>query len=333
VADLRAAAEVDDRHLVTISQARGQLVAATIAPSGRRGLVELVESGRVHSWQRRVAADLDLLAHGELPGALRLAAVQSLRRGAAELGRLLAAALPADDRPVVISPPSELLCLPWPLLPQLVGRPVCVAPSLSAWSRGRARLLRSRTAPPGSWSVTAAAGPGLARARQETADVVSSWSARVTAWDLPRATSADLLAMMAESRLVHVAAHGVHQGENPMFSSLSLSAGPLFAYELDRQGRVPEHVVLSACDVGRSTVRAGQETLGMTSVLLQLGCSAVVACISRVHDDVASDLMQRYHRELVAGRGAAEALCLAAGQLDVPSPFVCFGADWSVDSR
>ena len=133
---------------------------------------------------------------------------------------------------------------------------------------------------------------------------------------------------MSTSTLVHVAAHGVHHGQNPMFSSLSMTGGPLFAYDVDRRGRVPEHVVLSACDVGRSTVRAGQETLGLTSVLLQLGCLGVVAGVARVHDDAAAEMMQRYHAELAAGRSAAEALCSASDQLDDPSPFVCFGASW-----
>ena len=113
-----------------------------------------------------------------------------------------------------------------------------------------------------------------------------------------------------------------------MFSSLSLNGGPLFAYELDRRGRVPEHVVLSACDVGRSTVRAGEEALGLTSVLLQLGTTGVVAGVARVHDDAAAEVMQRYQDQLVRGRDAAEALALATGQVGRPSPFVCFGAAW-----
>jgi hypothetical protein len=48
-----------------------------------------------------------------------------------------------------------------------------------------------------------------------------------------------------------VAAHGSHIRQNPLFSSLELADGPLFAYEIaDR--RVAPHVVLSACELGRS---------------------------------------------------------------------------------
>ena len=139
------------------------------------------------------------------------------------------------------------------------------------------------------------------------------WARRAEVRDLSSATSADLLHAMATGRVVHVAAHGVHRGENPMFSSLSMTGGPLFAYELDQRAQAPEHVVLSACDAGRSTVRAGEETLGLTSVLLQLGTAGVVAGVARVHDDAAAEIMQRYHAELARGRDAAEALCSGRG--------------------
>lgn len=329
VAELRAAAALDDCHLVMVTELHGRLSAVTIPPSGPPKLVELADGDPVRGWQHRLFADLDLLANAGLPAALRAAATQSLRRGAAELGRLLAAALPDDDRAVVISPASELLVLPWPLLPPLRGRPVCVSPSLSGWHRARTGLLGARTEA-STPSVTAIAGPGLPRARQETAAVADAWAGRAAAYDRPSATPAELLAALATNRVVHVAAHGVHHGQNPMFSSLSLTGGPLFAYDVDRRGRVPEHVVLSACDVGRSTVRAGEETLGLTSVLLQLGCSSVVAGVARVHDDAAAETMQRYHAELAAGRSAAEALCSAGEQVDAWSPFVCFGASWQL---
>jgi hypothetical protein len=65
-------------------------------------------------------------------------------------------------------------------------------------------------------------------------------------------------------------------------------------------------------------------------VLLQLGCASVVAGVARVHDDAAAEIMRGYHTRLVAGSSAAEALSSVSEQLDVPSPFVCFGAAWTV---
>ncbi len=326
--DLRAAAADGDCDLVTITQFRGRLGAVAIPAGGPMRLVELGDVETVRGWQRRVSADLDVLANAGLPPVMTAAVSRSLRHGATELGRLLAPAFPASVRALVVSPPSALLALPWPLLPELAGRPVTVTPSLTGWLRAR-ESLRVRAAPDGRWSVAAVAGPGLPRARTEAAAVADIWARRAEVRDLASATSADLLDVMATGRVVHVAAHGVHRGENPMFSSLSLTGGPLFAYELDQRAQAPEHVVLSACDAGRSTVRAGEEALGLTSVLLQLGTAGVVAGVARVHDDAAAEIMQRYHAELAGGRDAAEALCLVGEQVDLPSPFVCFGAAWS----
>ncbi|HEY5784689.1 MAG TPA: CHAT domain-containing tetratricopeptide repeat protein [Microlunatus sp.] len=326
--DLRAAATEADCDLVTITQLRGRLGAVAIPAGGSMRLVELGDAETVRGWQRRLFADLDVLANAGLPPVMRAAVTRSLRHGAAELGRLLAPAFPTSDRAIVISPPSALLALPWSLLPELTGRPVTVAPSLSGWHRARATL-RARPSAAGPWSVAAVAGPGLPRAQAEAATVAGIWSRVAEVQDLSSATSADLLDAMSTGRVVHVAAHGVHRGENPMFSSLSMTGGPLFAYELDQRGQAPEHVVLSACDAGRSTVRAGEEALGLTSVLLQLGTAGVVAGVARVHDDAAAEIMQRYHVELARGRDAAEALCLVGQDVDLPSPFVCFGAAWS----
>jgi CHAT domain-containing protein len=74
-----------------------------------------------------------------------------------------------------------------------------------------------------------------------------------------------------------VAAHGVHQPENPLFSSIRMVDGPVFAHELEQAARAPEHVVLSACEVGLATIRPGDEPLGLASVLLHLGTRSVVA--------------------------------------------------------
>jgi CHAT domain-containing protein len=91
---------------------------------------------------------------------------------------------------------------------------------------------------------------------------------------------------------------------------------------------------LSACEVGRSTLRPGDEALGLTSVLLRLGVRSVVASVARVNDAAAAEIMAAYHRELALGTGSAEALAsaLARQDNDTPVPFVCFGASWQAAS-
>jgi len=124
---------------------------------------------------------------------------------------------------------------------------------------------------------------------------------------------------------VHVAAHGTHVTQNPLFSSLRLADGPLFAYELEAPN-VPLHVVLSACELGQVTVRPGEEALGLTSVLLQLGVRCVVAGVADVNDDLAAEVMLDYHRQLASGSDTAAALADAIAASGTVVPFVCFGA-------
>ena len=99
----------------------------------------------------------------------------------------------------------------------------------------------------------------------------------------------------------------------------------MLAYEL-RAGQVPRHVVLSACELGQATVRPGDESLGLTSVLLQLGARCVVSGVAEVADDLAAEVTVGYHRRLASGADSATALADAAAAADRPVPFVCLGA-------
>ena len=70
-------------------------------------------------------------------------------------------------------------------------------------------------------------------------------------------------------------------------------------------------MVLSACDVGRSVVRPGEEFLGFTAALLYVGTATVISSVARVADDAAVRVMTAYHRALAAGIGPAGALAEA----------------------
>ena len=171
------------------------------------------------------------------------------------------------------------------------------------------------------------AGPGLRRAGQEAVGVHDRWpdAGLLTG---PAATAAALRDVLATADLVHVAAHGTHQQESPLFSSLRLADGPLYAYELEADGGSAPCVVLSACEAGLSTVRPGDEGLGLTSVLLHLGSRSVLAGVARVRDDVAARVMSQVHRQMATGTDSAQALATALAAEDQPAPFVAFGATW-----
>ena len=115
------------------------------------------------------------------------------------------------------------------------------------------------------------------------------------------ATTESLRLALAGADVVHVAAHGTHQQDSPLFSSLRVADGPLYAYELDAGDQPAPCVVLSACEAGLATVRPGDEGLGLTSVLLHLGSRSVLAGVARVRDDVAARVMQHAHASMAAG--------------------------------
>jgi CHAT domain-containing protein len=200
---------------------------------------------------------------------------------------------------------------------------VTVAPSASFWAR------RSSTGPTsGTQRVVALAGPGLARAVSEVRDVDRAWG--TSGPDTGTVASGEQLrSALAEASIVHVAAHGIHQDESPLFSSVVMGDGPVFAHEFQRSGVGAEHVVLSSCEVGRTHVRVGDEALGLTASLLATGVRSVVAAVGPVGDEDAHAVMAAYHRVLAQGLDAAEALEIASAGVEEGRLFCAYGADWA----
>jgi hypothetical protein len=270
--------------------------------------------------ERRLGADLDALGKPfRLPPRLQMSVEGSLRRNASALAEGIWDPI-ADyvgDRQVVIVPHSRLAWVPWPLLPQLRGRPVTVSPSAEAWWRA---VHRSAATGP----ALVAAGPALSRAGGEIETIASLYPGA----QLIRADESDpekVLKALDGASVAHIAAHGHHEPDNVLFSRLDFGLGPLNAYELLSLDQPPGHVVLSSCDLGRSTVAVGNETLGFTAALLHAGTSTVVSSLGRVPDDMAAEMMIEYHQHCAKGATPAEALA-AVGEHRPWHPFVAFGA-------
>ncbi len=305
--------------IVSLYGINDHLVALVAGVGGLRNvqlmkLEEAVESGR------RLGADLDALgAPYPLPDRLRQSVEASVRRNAEILSRGIWDPISEliGDRDVVIVPHSKLAWVPWPLLPPLRGRAITVSPSAEAWWRATTR--RRPNGPP-----LAAAGPRLNTAGTE----ISAIGGLYPGANLMPADDSDpelVLKALDGASVAHLAAHGHHEPDNVLFSRLDFGQGPLNAYELLGLDQPPGHVVLSSCDLGRSTVAVGNETLGFTAALLHAGTSTVVSSLGRVPDDLAAEMMIDYHRRCAAGATPAEALA-AVGENRPWHPFVCFGA-------
>ncbi len=304
--------------LVTMLGIAGRLC-AVLAGGDELRQVQLMDTEEAAEAGRRLGADLDALGSNRLPDMLRLSVERSLKRNTDALAAGIWDPISdyVGDRQVVFVPHSQIAWVPWPLLPPLRGRPLTVAPSAEAWWRAATRTRASGPA-------LVAAGPALNRAGAEIVEVAELYPGS----NLIPAEKSDpevILQSLDGASVAHLAAHGNHEPENVLFSRLNFAQGPLNAYELLGLDQPPAHVVLSSCDLGRSTVTVGHETLGFTAALLHAGTSTVVSSLGRVPDDLAAEMMIDYHRRCAAGATPAEALA-AVGENRPWHPFVCFGA-------
>ncbi|MEJ7741117.1 MAG: CHAT domain-containing protein [Nocardioidaceae bacterium] len=268
-------------------------------------------------------ADLDVAA-GRLAQPMLAAVHAAAGQRLARLCDLLVTPLLelVGDSPLVVVQTASLAGVPWPMLSPLIGRPLTVPRSATSWLRSRAEDARPTKA-------GFAAGPRVLRAEEEVASAAEAWSSP-TVLTGADARCAAVSQVAAEVEVLHVAAHGRHTADNPLFSGLELVDGPWFGYDIDQLESIPSTVILSACELGRSSVRWGEETIGMTVAWLHAGSRCVIAAPASVSDDAACELLARTHALLAEGAQPSEALAAAASQLEspAPAPFLCFGAGW-----
>jgi tetratricopeptide (TPR) repeat protein len=300
----------------------GPLLRALLVVDGSASLVALGDFAAAAEAVLRLRADLDAQAGRALPDRLAAAVAAATAGDARALSGAVLDPLLAlvGDRDLVVVPTGILITVPWSVLPGCAGRPVTVVPSATTWLAAKRRLAARPPGPPAATLLVA--GPGNARGHAEV-QAIAALRPRATVLLGAAATPAATLTALSEVTVAHLAAHGRHQSENALFSTLELTTGPLFGYDLQQVADVPSMVVLSSCDLGLTDIRPGDETLGMVTALLSAGSATVVANVARVADETAANTMIGFHRGIVAGRRPAAALAHASQH---PTGFVCFGA-------
>jgi tetratricopeptide (TPR) repeat protein len=334
--------QLGERALVSFA-GPGENLAAVVVSGGRTRLVRLGFRDEALEAARQLHADLNALAPDDLVEPLLIAVLNSAQRRITRLDELLLRPM-ADllgDRELVVVPFGGLYSVPWGSLPTLRGRPVSVAPSATAWVNAAA------PAPAGAGAdVVLVSGPGLPHSVSELASLRAIYPDAVVL-DGDQATTDAVLKAMDGARLVHLAAHGMHEPANALFSRLELVDGGLLAHELARLRQPPEHVVLAACELALSHIRPGDEALGFADALLASGSRTVIAALSRVGDRTTAETMTDYHRRLANNHDAAVTLAetmtdyhrrLASGTTPAVAlaeataadplrrPFICLGA-------
>jgi tetratricopeptide (TPR) repeat protein len=317
--ELRGALDADTA-LVAYVVTSAAVVALVVTADGTTW-VDLGHRAELDALIGGLLPDLDMAAT-DLPDAMGAFVRTELAERLATLADLLVVPVlgAVGDRRVVLTPSGVLSGVPWTLLPGYVGRPLTVAQSATAW-------LARRTTPLRTASAGFVAGPRVARAEDEVVAAAKEWpAARVLRGADSTASAVSALADSVD--VLHVAAHGRHSAENAMFAGVQLVDGPWFGYDIDRLRQVPDVVLLSACEVGRSTVRSGEELIGMTTAWLHAGARCVIASPAAINDQAAYGVLVAVHERLAAGLDPAAALAEAVGAVtaaSAPVPLVCFG--------
>ena len=206
----------------------------------------------------------------------------------------------ADDVDVVIVPTGGLHSVAWSALPSLAGRPTTVAPSATIWLGAHGPAAPRRAKP----RTAIVAGPDLPGADAEVRQLHELYPGAETLSGA-EATAERVLAALERADLAHLAAHGRFRADSPLFSSIRLFDGPLTIYDLERLGRAPSTVVLSACDAGAVAVRTGDELLGTAAAMIGLGVRWVIAPVMAVPDEATTPFMLALHEGLRRGRHPA----------------------------
>ncbi|GGL36736.1 CHAT domain-containing protein [Phycicoccus endophyticus] len=314
--------------VVELFESAGQLHALTVSSAGVR-LRDLAAVPEAVALAGRLRRDLRARALLGPRSPMRAALERATGSSLAAVDALLSPVW-ADGERVVVAPSRSLTGVPWRLLPSLAGRAVTATPSVTRWVRGPA----GRGPAASRLTVRALRGPGLDHAAEEVEAVAGAW-ARSPAAVGPggatigsdAATSTDVLEALAEAHVVHLAAHGRHEGQSPLFSAVTMADGPVYAHEFPRPVAA-EHVVLSACDVGQFSSRPGDEPLGLAIALLSLKATSVLAAVAPVADDVAREAMVAYHRRVAAGADTADALAQVVAEAPEAGVFCLYGSDW-----
>jgi tetratricopeptide (TPR) repeat protein len=278
--------------------------------------IEFGKSDDVTERVRRLGADFAMAANNLIPAPLRAAANASLARNLKMLDDILLAPLRADGDLYVVGR-EPLLSVPWTALPSRSGLRTAVN---SYVARGR-----THARPSGKRRLLAAAGPGVQHGTEEVHAVGRQW-AGATVLTGDDAVTEHVRTALATHDVVHLATHGQHDADNPLFASIDLADGPLFAHELDGTPLPGSVVILSSCEVGGSTQVLGGEVLGLTSVLLRLGARAVIASVAKLSDELAARVMPRLHAHLRESDDPEAALAAALKDVAEPVPLVCFSS-------
>jgi CHAT domain-containing protein len=185
-------------------------------------------------------------------------------------------------------------------------------PPAEGWGEGSSALVIGNPLP---------LPPGVASlrfAREEAATVAglyreqAAFAGRVAFLPETAATHDAVSAALPDRAVLHFACHGAFDAAAPLDSGLLLAHGEMLTLRQVRDTAAlagARLVVLSACQTGLTDFRElPDEVIGLPAGFLEAGAAGVVGSLWPVDDRSTALLMGDFHRRVLAGEGAAEAL-------------------------
>ena len=111
--------------------------------------------------------------------------------------------------------------------------------------------------------------------------------------------------------LVHVAAHGRFDSENPMFSSLQLKDGHLLASDIARSGLSTRVATIASCDSAQLSSAKNWEPQGLVRAFLATGAEVVIGSIWPLDDASSIELARTFYSAILRGFSVAVAIAEA----------------------
>ncbi len=216
---------------------------------------------------------------------------------------------------VIVVLSKTLQGVPLGLLPSFGRNDHVVAPSTTAWWAAH-RASRSRRESEG---VGVAVGPDMPFGKNDFAAVRLAFPI-VSSSSASPCTSRQALELLASCDHVHIAAHGTFRRDNPLFSSLRFTDGPVSIFDLQQLPKVPRTLVLAACDAASVQATGIGEVVGTAMALLGQGVCSIVAPSAAVPDAAVATTMKFFYNSLAQGATTSAALKAVRVTLEEADP-------------
>ena len=165
----------------------------------------------------------------------------------------------------------------------------------------------------------------LPDAKLEANEIARVWGGKSAVYTGAQAREETAKTELTRARIVHFAAHGLFDDDNPMFSQIVLATsrnsredGTLQAWEMMRLDLNADLVVLSACETARGRIGAGEGLIGLGWAAFMAGSASTIVSQWKVDSQSTADLMIAFHRALqpdASGRRLGHSCCNAKSRI------------------